>query len=169
MNIAPAYYWMIEKCSAPNVGYSQTFRNQQTVDGITYYDCASMIWFALAAAGFDMVEAYNATCGNYYGNAFTTWQMAGALAFLGFQQKDLFGEWLPGDILLRNNHTEMVYSAAGSGAGVTMGAHTDEVPLAAQVSINDFISGADAWQELWRLTKREEKEKSLIPFLMGKI
>lgn len=169
MSILPAYNWMIEKCNAPNVGYSQTFRNQQTVDGITYYDCASMIWFALAAAGFDMVEAYNATCGNYYGNAFTTWQMPGALAFLGFQQKDLSGEWLPGDILLRNNHTEMVYSAAGSGAGVTMGAHTDEVPLPAQVSINDFISGADAWQELWRLEPREEKEKSLIPFLMGKI
>lgn len=165
MNIKPAYYWIIEKCAAPDVGYSQPYRNQQTVDGITYYDCSSLIWFALAAAGFDMVEAYNATCGNYYGNAFTTWGMPGALAFLGFQKKDLSGEWQPGDILLRPDHTEMVYSAAGSGAGVTMGAHTDELPLPEQVSINDFISGADAWSELWRYPE-QQKQQSVTPILL---
>lgn len=168
MNIAPAYYWMIEKCNAPDVGYSQAYRNQQMVDGITYYDCASMIWFALAAAGFDMIRAYNETVEPYYGNAFTTWQMPPVLNYLGFTRADLYGEWLPGDILLRNNHTEMVYSAAGSGAGVTMGAHTDEVPLTEQVSINDFISGAYAWEEIWRYNSND-KPRSIIPVLMGGI
>ena len=37
-NIQTAYEWAIEKCNAPNIGYSQAYRNQRTVNGITYYD-----------------------------------------------------------------------------------------------------------------------------------
>ena len=35
-----AYSWAINTCDAPNVGYSQTYRNQQQVNGVTYYDCS---------------------------------------------------------------------------------------------------------------------------------
>lgn len=33
--IQAAYNWAIETCAKDNVGYSQTYRNQQTVNGIT--------------------------------------------------------------------------------------------------------------------------------------
>ena len=48
-DINRAYSWMIETCNAPRVGYSQAYRNQQTVGGITYYDCSSSINYALLA------------------------------------------------------------------------------------------------------------------------
>jgi hypothetical protein len=34
-SIQTAYEWAIEKCNAPNIGYSQAYRNQRTVNGIT--------------------------------------------------------------------------------------------------------------------------------------
>ena len=37
-NINQAYSWAVNTCNAPNVGYSQAYRNQQTIGGITYYD-----------------------------------------------------------------------------------------------------------------------------------
>ena len=37
-DINKSYSWAINTCNAPNVGYSQSYRNQQTVGGITYYD-----------------------------------------------------------------------------------------------------------------------------------
>ena len=39
-DINKAYTWAIQTCNAPNVGYSQTYRNKQTVGGVTYYDCS---------------------------------------------------------------------------------------------------------------------------------
>ena len=53
-SIQTAYEWAIEKCNAPNIGYSQANRMEKTVNGITYYDCSSFIWFALKAGGFDV-------------------------------------------------------------------------------------------------------------------
>ena len=52
-DINKAYSWAIETCNAPNVGYSNDYRNQQTVGGITYYDCSSFINYALLAGGFE--------------------------------------------------------------------------------------------------------------------
>lgn len=48
-DINKSYSWAIETCNAPNVGYSNAYRNQQTVGGITYYDCSSFINYALLA------------------------------------------------------------------------------------------------------------------------
>ena len=45
-NINQAYSWAVNTCNAPNVGYSQAYRNQQTIGGITYYDCSSFIWYS---------------------------------------------------------------------------------------------------------------------------
>ena len=57
-NIQVAYNWAIEVCNKPNVGYSQQYRNQRTVNGITYYDCSSFIWYALIAGGWDLESKY---------------------------------------------------------------------------------------------------------------
>jgi hypothetical protein len=127
-DINKAYSWAIETCNAPNVGYSQAYRNAQTVGGITYYDCSSFINYALLAGGF--------TTPNYAPkyNAFTTYTEADVLLSLGFKEVDASGEYLPGDIGLSVSHTEMCYKG-GKGKGVFMGAHTDNAPLEYQVSI----------------------------------
>lgn len=147
MGIEQSYKWSVDTCNKPNVGYSQTYRNQQTVNGITYYDCSSFIWYALLNGGFDVVKANN---GNNY--PFTTFTMDGVLTRLGFKKIPVSSNWLKGDILVRNNqygeHTEMVYSGR-----VTMGAHTDGVPLADQVSINNFDSTPTTWDACYRFSK----------------
>ena len=89
-----AYNWAIATCEAPNVGYSQAYRNQQTVDGITYYDCSSFIWYALKAGGYPVVEQYGSW-------PFTTYTMGRALESLGFTHYDSsLVPWLPGDIVV---------------------------------------------------------------------
>lgn len=136
-----AYQWAIKTCNASNVGYSQTYRDQKTVNGITYYDCSSFIWYALKAGGFNPASV----TGNY---PFRTIGMPDYLPQLGFTQIDISGEWKAGDIVLRTQgevpaaprgHTEMVYSG-GIGEGITMGAHTNKYALANQVSINTHTS-----------------------------
>lgn len=143
-NIQVSYQWSIDTCNRNNVGYSQTYRNQQTVNGITYYDCSSFIWYALLASGFDVVAAHG-------GQAwpFTTYDMAGVLDTLGFDRVPVNNEWKPGDILIRNNswgnHTEMVYSGRR-----TMGAHSSTYPLNEQVSINNGDSDPAKWDTCHR-------------------
>ena len=66
-DINKAYTWAMQTCNAPDVGYSQTYRNQQTVNGITYYDCSSFINYALHAGGL-LTPAYAPS-----NNAFTTY------------------------------------------------------------------------------------------------
>lgn len=139
-SIQTAYEWAIEKCNAPNIGYSQANRMEKTVNGITYYDCSSFIWFALKAGGFDVV---NANGGSTW--AFTTGTMANALRLLGFTKMGTTQPWKPGDILIRTGHTEMAFDS-----NRTMGAHSGKVPLAQQVSINSNPSSASSWLELWR-------------------
>lgn len=125
-DINNSYIWAVNTCNAPNIGYSQDYRNQQTVDGITYYDCSSFIWYALRAGGF-----------NLSGYPFTTGTMRGILTGqLGFTQVPIAGIWMPGDVCWRTGHTEMVYQPIGSGDGYTMGAHSAKLPLADQVSIS---------------------------------
>lgn len=127
-NINKAYTWAVQTCNAPNIGYSQPYRNQQTVNGITYYDCSSFINYALLAGGFE-TPSY---APRY--NAFTTVTEASELLRLGFQEVDASGQILPGDIGLSSGHTEMAYSD-GVGEAVFMGAHTANASLANQVSI----------------------------------
>lgn len=139
-DINRSFTWAVNTCNAPRVGYSQTYRNQRTVNGITYYDCSSFIWYALIAGGFPLsTSAW----------PFTTYTMAAILTQLGFTQLPVTGVWKPGDVLLRSTHTEMVYTG-GTGSGVTMGAHTSNRPLADQVSINTYTSYASSWASLWR-------------------
>lgn len=130
-NLNAFYSWAIEKCNAPNVGYSQTYRNQQTVDGITYYDCSSFINYALLAGGWS-TPGYAPD-----NNAFTTYTQAAVLESLGWKEVSATGEYLPGDIGLSSEHTEICYKG-GQGQGQFMGAHTDSYPLAEQVSISLF-------------------------------
>lgn len=135
--IQRAYNWAIETCARPNVGYSQKFRNQQTVQGITYYDCSSFIWYALKDGGFD-VEGIWGTW------PFTTSTMGGVLRELGFTKYASTVTWKPGDVLIRTGHCEMAFDETRS-----MGAHTDKTPLELQVSINANDSRG-GWNELWR-------------------
>lgn len=143
-NLNQAYSWAINTCNAPNVGYSQTYRNQQTINGITYYDCSSFIWYALLAGGFDCVTANN---GNSW--PFTTSTMPTILPKLGFTEVNASGPWLPGDVALGPGHTEMVYEE-GVSQGVCMGAHTSNLPLADQVSINPWPSTTANFNRIFR-------------------
>lgn len=137
-DINKAYTWAIQTCNAPNIGYSQTYRNQQTVNGITYYDCSSFINYALLAGGFE-TPSY---APNY--NAFTTYTQADELLRLGFVEVDASGEILAGDIGLSSGHTEMCYSG-GVGEAVFMGAHTANAALVNQVSIGSS-SGDESYK-----------------------
>ena len=84
-DINKSYTWAIQTCNSNNIGYSQTYRNQQTVNVITYYDCSSFINYALVAGGFD-TPSY---APNH--NAFTTYTMPAELARLGFVEVDATG------------------------------------------------------------------------------
>lgn len=151
-NINLWYQYVVNACNAPNVGYSQQNRNKKTVNGITYYDCSSLMWYGATAGGFDAETAYLQACGSAYsGNAITTTFERAWLQAMGFTQMPINGEWLAGDILWRKGHTEMVHTG-GTGTGITMGAHTSQVSLARQVSINGYYSTASEWTSLWRYT-----------------
>lgn len=139
-SIQIAYNWAVATCNNPNVGYSQSYRNQRTVNGVTYYDCSSFIWYALIAGGFDCVKANG---GNTW--PFTTYTMPRVLKNLGFTKHSTAQPWQQGDILLTTSHTEMAFDKTR-----TMGAHTDGVALAQQVSINSNPSTPSGWGELWR-------------------
>ena len=144
-DISGAYAWAIRKCNEANIGYSQQYRNEQTVNGITYYDCSSFIWYALLHNGFDCVAA---NWGSTW--PFTTRSMPEVLQSLGYVQIDQNTLWKPMDIVLTpGTHTELVYTG-GSSQGITMGAHTDGIPLADQVSINTGYTVAGNYSQLWR-------------------
>lgn len=137
-SIQKSYNWTIEQCAADNVGYSQTYRNQQTVNGITYYDCSSLMWYALVNGDFDIISKY--------GNVpFTTRNMQTILKGLGFKEYNASVTWKAGDILWKSGHTEMAFDSTRS-----MGAHTSTVPLADQVSINANDSRNNGWKYLYR-------------------
>lgn len=135
-----AYQWSIDTCNKPNIGYSQAYRNERTVNGITYYDCSSFIWYALIAGGWDMVKANGGDTWPFW-----TGNMANGLRLAGFTKLSTTQPWLKGDILLRTGHTEMAFNA-----NRTMGAHSARPALDLQVSINANPSSASDWLELWR-------------------
>lgn len=130
-DINQAYAWAIQKCNQDNIGYSQAYRNQQTVNGITYYDCSSFINYALLSGGWT-TPGYAPEA-----NAFTTVTEPSVLLSIGWVEVDSTGEYKAGDIGLSDGHTEMCHTG-GQGSGVFMGAHTDDAPLADQVSISNF-------------------------------
>ena len=143
-SINTAYSWMIQTCNAPNVGYSQKYRRGQNVNGVTYYDCSSMIAKALTVAGFFETNPW-----------FTTYTMDDYLKQIGAQHyRSTEVTWQAGDILVINTsqrqHTEMCYQPAEAG-GITMGAHSANRPLAQQVSINDYVTQPDYYTDLYRI------------------
>ena len=145
-----AIAWAIQHCNLDNIEYSQPYRNEKTVNGITYYDCSSFIWYALKSGGFDVTAAYQQATGSpYTNNAITTAYERAFLLALGFTRENISGEWKQGDVLWRSGHTEMVYEG-GTGQGKTMGAHSANLPPPKQVSINTTISTASSWTELYR-------------------
>lgn len=133
-SINKAWQWMVNTCNAPKVGYSQTYRRGQKVNGITYYDCSSMISKSLTVGGFFTENPW-----------FTTASERNYLNGLGFTEMSTNIEWLPGDILWRKGHTEMVYQGRR-----TMGAHSSSYPLDKQVSINVNDSSPSKWTYLYR-------------------
>lgn len=154
-DLTAAYQWAINTCNAPNVGYNQNYRNQKTVNGITYYDCSSFIWYALLAGGYPCVPAYNATQGaNYDGNAIRTgngsWGEVPWLLYMGWTEVSIAGEWKPGDIVWREGHTEMVHTG-GTGRGICMGAH-QHFPgnLQKDVSISTYYSTSSNFTRIFR-------------------
>lgn len=138
-NINTSWSWAVATCNRSNVGYSQTYREQQTVNGITYYDCSSFLWYALLAGAFPVIETYGSR------HPFTTSDMISVLLSMGFTEVPVSNVWKPGDILWRSGHTEMVYQGRR-----TMGAHTDDVPLEQQVSINTSESSPSNWSRCFR-------------------
>lgn len=135
-DIQRAYNLMVAGCNDPNVGYSQAQRTtiKLGVAYRTYCDCSSMIAWALTGGGF------------YKNNPwFSTYNEQSQLAMAGFKKVPIGGAWLPGDILWRQEHTEMVYKDR-----VTMGAHSSSKPFPDQVSINNYASSPSSWSECWR-------------------
>ena len=131
-----AYQWIVDRCNSPDVGYNQDYRNEQTVNGITYYDCSSLIFYGLGHAGFDI---------NLSAWPFTTESMPTILKNLGFEEIILPTDYTDfkfqkGDILWIHDtspgghqHTEMMYDETHS-----MGAHSKRLTLPDQVSINTY-------------------------------
>lgn len=144
-DINAAWRWAINTCNAPAVGYSMDYREQQTVNGITYYDCSSFIWYALVqGGGFNLPSP-----------PFATPSMYSVLQDAGFTFIPLSAATIPGDICFYdygggvNGHTEMVF-AGGNGEARTMGAHGSSLPLADQVSINSGYTPNTRWQYIAR-------------------
>ena len=145
-SINGAYTWAVNCCNLPKVGYSQAYRNQQTVNGITYYDCSSFINYALLAGGWS-TPGYAPNS-----NAFTTYDMEGVLQQLGFTRvTDSIIK--PGDIGVSDTHTEMCYKG-GTGKAVFMGAHgRNGIALVNQLSIGSSSGDPNyerTFPRIWR-------------------
>lgn len=130
-SITVAYQWAVSTCNAPNTGYSQTYREGETVNGITYYDCSSFISAALTSAGFFENNPW-----------FTTREEDAYLTQLGFTRVPASDPWVPGAVLWREGHTEMVYDSTHA-----MGARNSSLPLADQVSIH--TSNPSSWTYMY--------------------
>lgn len=139
--IKKAYDYIVKQCNDPKVGYSQQYRGAQVVNGVKYYDCSSLIYYGLKAAGFST---------NVLGKSpFTTYTMRSILEPLGFKVLDAKkARWKKGDILLRSDHTEMVYKGY-----YTMGAHSSHRILSDQVSINTYKGSPENWTYILRYKK----------------
>lgn len=133
-SLLTAYNWAIQTCNQPNVGYSQDYREGQVVNGITYYDCSSFISAALTAGGFYETNPW-----------FDTSVEPDYLKQAGFTEYPTSVAWQPGDIVWRQGHTEMVYQGYR-----TMGAHSANLPLDDQVSIETTETDPSTFTYLYR-------------------
>lgn len=125
-NLNKFYTWCIQTCNAPDVRYSLEYRAQQTINGITYYDCSSFVYYALIAGGFTNLPSY----------PFVTYDMIPYLTSGGWHEVDAGGEILPGDIGWNLEHVEVAYARGEHGVAVFMGAHDTYVDNpAGEVSI----------------------------------
>ena len=146
------YDWAVNECTRGNVAYNQQLRNQQTVNGITYYDCSSFLFFACWLGGGLNVGAlgYSTDLDAYHqgrANAWVVTSMLRSLSYVsGFQQFDPRTEpWQAGDILAKTRtHCEICYAPPRQ----TMGAHS----TAGGVSINPYQSSIDYYDVLVRYT-----------------
>ena len=139
--------WCIAKCNEANIGYSQQYREEQTVNGITYYDCSSFVWYGLKHCGFDVDATGHPTY------AFDTNAMPTDLPKIGFREINPEDGVRPGDIAVSPTHTEVVYEAGTQeGYARFMGAHSPGLPLDDQVSINSYETSFDYFQSYWRFS-----------------
>ena len=156
-DLQAAYNWIEAQCNNVNVRYSQSYRNMQTVDGLTYFDCSSLMFFGLwLGGGFDIaLYGFSTTLTDYtnptpghYANAWVVQTMEPILVSAGWQdvRTDLPSDWLPGDILIKyagggySWHTEMVYS--GEPNLMQMGARNSHItPATDQVAIHTLYTG----------------------------
>lgn len=148
-NIQTAIDWAIATCNMSNP-YALYTMNTNPNNGPTryggvdgqgnvYYDCSSFISAALTYAGFFSSNPW-----------FTTSSMGNYLLQAGFQEVNRNGELKPGDICVNpGSHTEMVYQG-GIGKARTMGAHTDGIAAANQVSINSGYTSGSSWAHIYR-------------------
>lgn len=135
-DINRTYQLIIQACNDPFIGYSQTKRRTISL-GVSYYtyaDCSSLMSWGLTGGGF------------YANNPwFSTHNQRDQLKKIGFVEVPVDGEWKPGDILWKPGHTEMVYEGR-----ITMGAHTDGIAFADQVSINTKSTSTSYYTSCWR-------------------
>lgn len=137
--------WCIAKCNEANIGYSQQYREEQTVGGITYYDCSSFIWYGLAHNDFNIDATGHPTY------AFNTTAMPTDLPKMGWVQINPENGLKQGDIGVSATHTEVVYEAGTQeGYARFMGAHSANLPLADQVSINSYETPISDFTTYWR-------------------
>ena len=153
-----AYNWAVRECQRSDVAYSQSYRNQKTVNGITYYDCSSFIFFALWLGGGLDVGAlgFSTNINDYHQGRANAWVVTSMVnTYLpqvqGFELYDAASTaWQAGDILAKTNvprerrHTEMCYAPPTQ----TMGAHN----TANGVSINNYQTGYNYYNVLIRYT-----------------
>lgn len=150
-DLQAAYNWIEAQCNAANVRYSQSYRNMRTVNGLTYFDCSSLMFFGLwLGGGFDVgLYGYSETLTDYtepspghWANAWTVQTMEPVLVSAGWVdvRLDMPEEWLPGDILIKYDrwHTEMVYSPQPN--LMQMGARNSSLPDADQVAIHTLYT-----------------------------
>ncbi len=153
-----AYDWAVRECQRSDVGYSQAYRNQRTVNGITYYDCSSFMFFTLWLGGGLDVGAlgFSTDINDYHQGRANAWVVTSMVnTYLpqvqGFEFYDAASTaWQSGDILAKTNvirerrHTEMCYAPPTQ----TMGAHN----TSSGVSINNYQTGYDYYNVLIRYT-----------------
>lgn len=142
-DITTAFNYCVQACNDPYIGYSQAKRTtiKLGVTYNTYCDCSSLMSWCLTNAGYFTSNPW-----------FTTSSMQAKLINLGFTELSAkTNAWQAGDILWRTGHTEMVYSAAGTG-GRTMGAHNARAGTAFvnQVSIHTYKDYGSEWTYLYR-------------------
>lgn len=151
-DVTGMYNWAVTECNRTDVAYSQSYRNQQTVNGITYYDCSSFTFFACwLGGGLDVGSlGYSTNINDYHNGTANAWivtSMINALSGLtGWETLDpKTVNWQAGDILAKTRtHCEICYAPPRQ----TMGAHN----TASGVTINQYQTSLDYYDVLLRYT-----------------